>query len=110
MKRFFLIVIPLLLASISAYAQLYVPGETLNYRMSYRAKLFPNTEVAKVTMRTIETTLDGQPAYIHGFLHPVIVQNTERMILEWHKLGKRKLLNPLIAALTGFFRREDTIE
>ena len=67
MRRFFLIATTLLLATISANAQLYVPGETLNYRMSYRAKLFPNTEVAKVTMRTTETTLDGQPAYkVHG--------------------------------------------
>ena len=67
MRRFFLIATTLLLATISAKAQLYVPGETLNYRMSYRAKLFPNTEVAKVTMRTTETTLDGQPAYkVHG--------------------------------------------
>ena len=67
MRRFFLIVIAFAFATISANAQLYVPGETLNYRMSYRAKLFPNTEVAKVTMRTTETTLDGQPAYkVHG--------------------------------------------
>ena len=57
----------LLMVSMQAAAQLYVPGETLNYRMSYRAKLFPNTEVAKVTMRTTETTLDGAPAYkVHG--------------------------------------------
>ena len=56
MRRFFLIVIAFAFATISANAQLYVPGETLNYRMSYRAKLFPNTEVAKVTMRTTETT------------------------------------------------------
>lgn len=44
-----------------AQAQLYVPGETLHYKMSYRAKLFPNTEVANVDMETSETTLDGQP-------------------------------------------------
>ena len=44
-----------------AQAQLYVPGETLHYKMSYRAKLFPNTEVANVVMETSETTLDGQP-------------------------------------------------
>ena len=44
-------------------AQLYVPGETLNYKMSYRAKLFPNTEVANVVMQTTETTLDGEPVY-----------------------------------------------
>ena len=44
-------------------AQLYVPGETLNYKMSYRAKLFPNTEVANVVMQTTEDTLDGEPVY-----------------------------------------------
>ena len=63
MRRFLLTIIAFAFAAISANAQLYVPGETLNYRMSYRAKLFPNTEVAKVTMRTTETTLDGEPAY-----------------------------------------------
>lgn len=46
-----------------AQAQLYVPGETLNYRMSYRAKLFPNTEVANVIIQTSEAELDGQPVY-----------------------------------------------
>ena len=27
------------------------------------------------------------PDALHSFLHSVIVHNTERMILEWHKLG-----------------------
>ena len=53
----------LILLCITAQAQLYVPGETLNYKMSYRAKLFPNTEVANVVMQTTETTLDGEPVY-----------------------------------------------
>lgn len=53
----------LTLLCITAQAQLYVPGETLNYKMSYRAKLFPNTEVANVVMQTTETTLDGEPVY-----------------------------------------------
>ena len=51
----------LLLLCLTAKAQLYVPGETLNYRMSYKAALFPNTEVAKVMIQTSEATLDGQP-------------------------------------------------
>ena len=51
------------IACTAVQAQLYVPGETLNYKMSYRAKLFPNTEVANVVMQTTETTLDGQPVY-----------------------------------------------
>lgn len=51
----------------AAEAQLYVPGETLRYKVSYRAKLFPNTEVAKAEMTTSESTLDGMPAYrVHG--------------------------------------------
>ena len=53
----------LLLHCLYAEAQLYVPGETLNYRMSYKAALFPNTEVAKVTINTSEATLDGRAAY-----------------------------------------------
>ena len=58
----------MLVLGLTAYAQLYVPGETLNYRMSYKAMLFPNTEVAKVTMQTTETTLDGKPSYkVYGF-------------------------------------------
>ena len=40
-----------------------MPGETLNYRMSYKAKLFPNTEVAKVMIQTTEAELDGKSAY-----------------------------------------------
>lgn len=54
--------------STATYAQLYVPGETLRYRMSYKAKLFPSTDVAKVIMQTTETTLDGAPAYkVYGY-------------------------------------------
>ena len=58
----------MLALGLTAYAQLYVPGETLNYRMSYKAMLFPNTEVAKVMMQTTDTTLDGKPSYkVYGF-------------------------------------------
>ena len=61
--RQYIISLLLTLLCITAQAQLYVPGETLNYKMSYRAKLFPNTEVANVVMQTTETTLDGEPVY-----------------------------------------------
>ena len=61
MKRL-LSILALLSSCIAAQAQLYVPGETLNYKMSYRAKLFPNTEVANVIIQTTESTLDGAPA------------------------------------------------
>lgn len=46
----------------TARTQLYVPGETLHYKMSYKARLFPNTEVANVIIQTTEATLDGAPA------------------------------------------------
>ena len=62
MKKIFITTF-VLLWSIASYAQLYVPGEVLNYRMSYKAKFFPNTEVSKVTMQTSETTLECEPAY-----------------------------------------------
>ncbi|MBQ2018688.1 MAG: DUF3108 domain-containing protein, partial [Alistipes sp.] len=68
MKRAITIILFALLATLSAQAQLYVPGETLNYRMSYKAKLFPNPEVAKVVMQTTEATLDGMPVYkVYGY-------------------------------------------
>ena len=47
----------------SAAGQIYVPGEELFYRVSYRAKLVPNTEVATVVVRTSEVELDGQTVY-----------------------------------------------
>ena len=47
----------------SASAQLYHAGEELNYRVSYKAKLFPNTEVANVVVKTTAVTLDGVPCY-----------------------------------------------
>lgn len=68
MKRIVTIIALICAATLSAQAQLYVPGETLHYRMSYKAKLFPNTEVAKVVMQTTESTLDGQPVYkVYGY-------------------------------------------
>ena len=68
MKRIFIIITLMFAATLVAQAQLYVPGETLHYRMSYKAKLFPNTEVAKVVMQTTETTLDGMPVYkVYGY-------------------------------------------
>lgn len=67
-RRITLVLAFLFGAILAASAQLYVPGETLHYRMSYKAKLFPNTEVAKVVMQTSETTLDGLPAYkVYGY-------------------------------------------
>ncbi len=62
MRRLIISILALLITSL-ANAQNYVPGETLRYKVSYRAKLFPNTEVAKAEMTTSLTTLDGMPAY-----------------------------------------------
>ncbi|MBR4995291.1 MAG: DUF3108 domain-containing protein [Alistipes sp.] len=68
MRRLFTFIILFFAGVLSLQAQLYVPGETLNYKLSYKAKLFPNTEVAKVVMRTTETTLDGAPSLqVYGF-------------------------------------------
>lgn len=68
MKKYILCTALLIAFTAVARAQLYVPGETLHYKMSYRAKLFPNTEVAKVVMQTSEAMLDGMPVYkVYGF-------------------------------------------
>ena len=61
MKRL-LILLALLLPALAA-AQLYQPGEELNYRVSYRAKFFPNTEVATVTVRTSTEEFEGRECY-----------------------------------------------
>lgn len=45
-------------------AQLYHPGEVLSYRVSYKAKMFPNTEVGSVEVSTTEEVApDGQRFY-----------------------------------------------
>ncbi len=48
---------------LSARAQLYHPGERLEYRVSYKAKMFPNTEVGSVDVVTEEATVDGRKLY-----------------------------------------------
>ena len=54
MKRF-LFTILLLTAAAPLVAQLYHPGEELYYRVSYKAKMFPNTEMGTVEVRTSES-------------------------------------------------------
>ncbi len=44
-------------------AQLYHPGERLDYRISYRAKMFPNTEAGQVEVRTSMEERDGKSFY-----------------------------------------------
>ncbi len=62
MKRFLLAIL-LLAAASPAAAQLYHPGEQLFYRVSYKAKMFPNTEVGAVEICTYEEQIDGKAKY-----------------------------------------------
>ena len=62
MKRL-LFTILLFTAALPAAAQLYHPGEQLFYRVSYKAKMFPNTEVGTVEVKTSEDTADGKSYY-----------------------------------------------
>ena len=51
----------LLLLAAPLAAQLYHPGEVLDYRVSYRAKMFPNTEIGAVQIATSEEEFEGKP-------------------------------------------------
>ena len=62
MKRF-LVILVALLSVLPLSAQLYNAGERLDYRVAYKAKLVPNTEMATVTVQTTLDTLKGQPVY-----------------------------------------------
>ena len=62
MKRF-LVTALLLVAALPLAAQFYHPGEQLFYAVSYRAKMFPNTELGAVEVRTTEAEFDGRPCY-----------------------------------------------
>ncbi len=52
-----------LVAAGPLFAQLYHPGERLEYRVSYKAKMFPNTEVGTVEVTTRETTVNDTLRY-----------------------------------------------
>lgn len=58
MKRFPTLLCALLLV-LPIAAQLYHAGEQLEYRVSYRAKYFPNTEIGAVTVETTEVPAEG---------------------------------------------------
>lgn len=63
MKRL-LFTILLLAAASPLAAQFYHPGEVLDYRVSYKAKMFPNTEVGTVEITTtLDSMPDGKPYY-----------------------------------------------
>ena len=62
MKRKILTLL-LLVAATPLATQLYHPGERLDYRVSYRAKMFPNTEIGAVEVSTVEESHDGTNCY-----------------------------------------------
>ncbi len=45
-------------------AQMYIPGEVLEYRVSYNAKLIPNWEMGQVTVTTSDSEHNGVPTYL----------------------------------------------
>lgn len=45
------------------FAQLYNPGEQIFYRVSYKAKMFPNTEIGAVDLKTTQTTINNKVYY-----------------------------------------------
>lgn len=64
-----LLAIALLTLAAELRAQLYHPGEVLEYKVSYKAKLFPNTEVGSVVVATSLGEWQGSPVYVvdaHG--------------------------------------------
>ncbi len=62
MKRILTLIL-LLAVAMPLSAQIYHPGEKLEYRVSYRAKLFPNTEVGSVEITTSRVQFDGRDCY-----------------------------------------------
>lgn len=52
-----------LLLALPVHAQLYQPGEQLDFKVSYKAKLFPNTEMATVRIATTRVTVGGETFY-----------------------------------------------
>ena len=61
--KHFLCAILLLAAASPLAAQLYHPGEQLFYRVSYKAKMFPNTEVGAVEVKTSDSEIAGRKYY-----------------------------------------------
>lgn len=59
----FVVLLAVVLSVSSAVAQLYQPGERLYYRVAYRAKMIPNTEMAEVCVTTLLDTLAGRDVY-----------------------------------------------
>jgi hypothetical protein len=62
MKRI-VTVVTSLFTTLSLWAQVYNAGEQLDYRVAYKAKLVPNTEMTTVTVQTTLDTLEGKSVY-----------------------------------------------
>ena len=62
MKRIVTVIISLF-TTLTLSAQVYHAGEQLDYRVAYKAKLVPNTEMATVTVQTSLDTLEGKSVY-----------------------------------------------
>lgn len=60
--RLFLVLI-LSVFCMTAYSQVFHEGEKLRYRVAYKAKMVPNTEVGEVTMDTTVEQVDGRDMY-----------------------------------------------
>lgn len=61
MKTILAVLLAAAVATVSA--QRYNVGEKLHYKVGYRAKLVPNTEMATAVVETSADTLDGRPVY-----------------------------------------------
>ncbi len=65
MKRLvFVLFLFSLSGAVPAAAQLYHPGEVLQYRVSYKARMFPNTEVGAVEVATTRAQLGDRACYL----------------------------------------------
>ena len=77
-------------------AQMYVDGEVLNFRMSYKAKLLPNIEVASVVIATKDTLLEGREVhkvYGHGATENMYhwILHVDDTYLVWQTKRARRL-------------------
>ena len=89
MKRLFLTIL-LLAAALPLAAQLYHPGERLSYRVSYKAKMFPNTEVGTVEVTTAEERTDSTNYYkVTGIGPPTAGFSTSKTSTAYGSIPRR---------------------
>lgn len=66
MKRLFVLILtalPFMAGAQTSLPHAFGNGESLPYAVSYRAKLIPNINVMRVTLRTVTEDIGGQPHY-----------------------------------------------